>query len=381
MSPTYVKDSGGNWSLIEKVYQKINGVWVPMKYIKTKVNGNWEIVYDYRIPEGAVMLMQDTNPSAASKWKLADGNNGTPNLTNGNRYVKIGSNVLSTGGYYYHTHTNSMSSSAVNNHAGNDQAWPKHAHMTTSSHYHSTTHTHTTTYSPSKVALRPFYGGEYIPANAVLIWINTSSPTFSQITELYTALTYYLLNLSGTYEEKHYSDHKDSYSGKSGWVNCNLVNTSRDYGSSSADYGQHRHTINHTHAAISAEKSLPPSRGLRLFKATADMFYVPSGVCFLYTKSGDTPLGYTDLTSTWGDRYMSLKSGSGNINNSMGYTNHTVPYTSFNTGYIVDQTRTHGLQENDRYVIPNHRHSFGHGHSGGGLNAPEYRNFRLIRKN
>jgi len=382
MSPSYVKKSG-NWNRITGVYQKMAGTWRQVELIKVKIAGNWEAVYINRMPEGVVMLMQGTNPSAASGWVLSNGSNGTPNLTDG-RYVRIGSSPLATGGSSTHTHvmTSASKVAAHSNHAGNDQKNPTHSHMTTSTHRHTMGHTHTSPNTPSKITYRPYYNGKYIPANSVFLWVDVAYPTFSGITQQHGTLLYHLLNLASTYQIWYATEHKDTYSGYSGYVDVPLVNTSRDYGTSSSDYGQHRHVITHTHSAIPLEKSLPLSRGIKMFKTSSDMFEIPPGVCFLYTKTGAVPQGYTELTATWGARFMAIKYGTSNINTLMGHSYHTVPSQSFTTGYMSNSTRTHGLQENDRYVVPNHTHSMTHGHSTStdGNNTPLYRQFRLIRK-
>jgi len=370
---SYVKVSG-NWKQVNGIWHKVSGAWKEFELVYNKVSGTWEIVYFKTIPDGVVMLMQGNTPSTESGWTYSSG------LAD-NRYVKIATSYGSTGGSSTHTHYLAMATSSVSNHAGNDQKNPVYAHMNDSTHYHIASHTHTSSNGKSRVIYRPYLGGKYIPANAVLIWTDPTGPASLGV-EQHATLSYYLLYLGATYGITSQT-HADTYSGYSGYVSSSLTNTSRDYGSSSADYGQHRHTINHTHSTISVSAALPPSRGFRMFKVSSDMYSVPSGVCFLYTGSGTVPEGYTDLSPAWNNRYLTLMSGTGNRNNTHGSAYHKVPSSNYNTSTIQNYTRTHGLQENDRYVIANHTHPFNHGHSSSthGYNNPVYRYYRIIRKN
>lgn len=377
---SYVKVSGA-WKLIVGMWEKVTGAWEEFDTLYAKVNGIWKEVFSKdTAPLGVVMLSSVDITNTTMGWNLADGTNGTPTLTD-NKYTKISSTPLATGGASTHTHGYKVLNTSSHSHLySNDQKDPVHQHMTASSHTHSANHTHTGSNNPGYVRLVPYWGGWYLPAGTLLMWPDSSEPDWDISFSSWLATTTWRLMQLGTASSSSLpAEHADTFSGAGGYQSSGLATISRDYGTSTAKYAKHYHTIDHTHAAVSRTESYPPYRGIKYYILNEDIKVVPKGAMFLYTLTGDIPYGYTEQT-IYNDLYPMASYTSGTTG---GRSKHAVPTGNFNTSYMLSAVRIHGLTENDYYGTYNHYHTFNHSHAEEdmtGDNQPPYRTFRMIRK-
>lgn len=371
---SWVRVSGA-WKRIAQAWTKLSGVWKELNEIHYHVGTIPKKVFAPTIPDG-IILMLDASPTNTSMgWVIATS-------IADNRFVKINATPGTTGGSATHTHPLNMNTGSIINKVSNDQKDPIHAHMTQSTHYHTANHTHTGTNDPSYNRYVPWTGGIEIPAGAIVMWRGVGQPPWTIAHSIYRDSDYdRLLQFGGNTGSYLAPQHSDTLGATySGYVSSPLSNVSRDYGVLVPSYGQHRHTIAHTHAVISRDQSYPPSRGIMLYKIDEDLKTVPSGACFCYTGTGATPEGWTDITSVYDNQFLATTELS---SYTMGRSKHAVPTVTANTSGLLNATRIHGLDENDAYGKPAHTHTINHSHTEAsmvGSNEPLYRTFRLLEK-
>ena len=281
-------------------------------------------------------------------------------------YPRVASSEGGTGGSTTHTHTAFVGNSGYSNDGGCSTGDGGGA---STDHVHTMNHSHVeTNHEPPFLEVLPITQGSSILTTMILFYDGSSAPSgWSTATELVDRFAKGSSTPGGTGGQV---SHSHAYSGYSGYTSNGTQGTND--GRTNFNYGNHRHTISHTH---SNGNNYPEWYGLLPIKPDSETGEIPSGVCAFFTGS-TIPDGWSYFSGAEG-KWVQGQSSSGGTG---GANTHNHVYTG-SSGSATPSSVVSGYNGSYRKaIIGAHTHTINHTESTEN-NIPPYQELMLLKKN
>ena len=162
--------------------------------------------------------------------------------------------------------------------------------------------------------------------------------------------------------------HAHSYSGYSGYTSSTVAGVNNE-GTGKAQPANHRHTISHTHPAVS---NYPEWYGLIPISPDSEVTEIPSGVVAFF-KGSTVPDEWTLFGALSGGKFIRLQAASGG---SGGVNNHTHSYSGSSGSYNSSDAKAYSGTGGS---TDPHSHTINHSHASAD-NIPLHRSLLVCKK-
>lgn len=335
-----------------------------------KVLGRWRTICETEAADGALeenMIVFFT--STPDGWKVLNGVDATPDLTTNSVYLRgdteQGDSEAGSNTHSAPTYTGSSGNPTTQLVYYTDIIYQNVEKL----HTHTINHTHVAINSePPYYSLIPCKGGNSILTTTVLFMDGSVPAGWSSVFGI-VGDKFVKCGATGGGTGGN-ATHSHDYSGYSGYANIS-VNTIWHSGTGILRAISHRHTINHTHDAVS---NYPEWYGLIPISPDSEVTEIPSGVVAFFTGS-DVPDGWTLFGAMSGGKFIRLQATSGETG---GVNDHTHSYSGSSGSYDGVNHQTTGTS-NPFYCVDPHSHTINHTHSTAD-NIPLHRSMLVCKK-
>ena len=355
---------------VNNIFAYYGDIWKTVNKGWTKTGDSWRVHFEkVSLPENLIVFFNDT---LSGNWKALNGVDDTLDLITNSVYLR-GDTAQGDSEAGSNTHAAPTASGYSGNSTNkkvneDDDERSKNTEKYTATHTYN--HSHTAINSePPYYTLIPAKGGSSLPTTAVMFMDGDSVPSgwssiFGTIGDKFVKCGDTAGDSGGA------ATHAHAYSGYSGYRNIYSSPDNRTGGA----YGiNHRHTISHTHAAIS---NYPEWYGLIPISPDSEATEIPSGVVAFF-KGSTIPDEWTLFGAISGGKFIRLQATSGGTG---GVNNHTHSWSGNSGGYSNNSgASVNTMFGGSGYTNSGHYHAVSHSHASAD-NIPLHRSLLVCKK-